>query len=142
LREALHLEHRAALETSEADLGMQLETLAASEKKPDSLKAISEIRQLLALPRKEIASDKILLGDWRVRSLQTSDLGASAYPFFKCRIVREGKSGLLFKKTPVPNAESGCSPAMARTATASSAAATTPMNPRSPPAQPAPGRLG
>ncbi len=98
LSDALRPEHRASLETSEADLKHQLDTLAASEVDAESLKAIAEIRNLLALPRKEFADDNSLLGEWRVRSLQVSGLGAYAYPFFQCSIQREGKTGILFKK--------------------------------------------
>ncbi len=107
LREVLRPEHATALETSEADLAKQLDAIAAAETDADSQKALAEIRKLLAAPRKEIAGDKTLLGNWRVRSLQVGGLGAYAYPFFKCSITREGKSGLIFKKDTGSQRRSG-----------------------------------
>lgn len=59
--------------------------------------AAREVIRLLDLPRKKGPSAG-LIGKWQVRSLQSSDLGVYAYPFFPCEIRREGTRGLVLNK--------------------------------------------
>lgn len=64
----------------------------------DSSRAVLiEMKALLATKRMPIADDEKLHGNWKVRSLQSSRLGAYSYPFFKCRIFPEAKA-LVFHK--------------------------------------------
>jgi hypothetical protein len=50
-----------------------------------------------ALPRMDFESDDELIGNWRVRSLQSDALGAYVYNWFPARIYREAQA-LVFDK--------------------------------------------
>ncbi len=79
-----------------AEKGLRAD-LTKWEKSPGSQAAVAEIQKLLDLPRQRISSPAELEGDWRVRSLQVSQFGAIAYPFFSCRIFPEAEA-LVFQK--------------------------------------------
>ncbi len=57
--------------------------------------AIAEIETLLGAPRAPIGPPADIEGEWRIRSLQITNFGAYAYPFFKVRIYAEGPPGAL-----------------------------------------------
>ncbi|WP_196259864.1 DUF4893 domain-containing protein [Pelagibacterium limicola] len=55
------------------------------------------ILELADAPRIDMESDDELIGNWRVRSLQTDALGAYVYSWFPARIYQEGQA-LVFDK--------------------------------------------
>ncbi|MCB1208093.1 MAG: DUF4893 domain-containing protein [Verrucomicrobiales bacterium] len=97
LRSVLKPEHAEALVGAEAGLKQAAQTHADSDQ-PDHVKVAKEVLALLALPRAEAPDASKLVGKWRVRSLQISDLGAYGYPFFDCVFRQEGATGIIFHK--------------------------------------------
>ncbi len=95
----MHENDREALAAAEESLRTQIEETKKSVTDKGSLAAAQEMLSLLDKPRLAIASSEELCGSWRVRSLQTGQFGAYAYPFFKCRISAEGKTLVFHKAT-------------------------------------------
>lgn len=95
----------AALQSAHRDsLAIAEEGLTASAgkfvngKDPESAKAAKELLAILKLPRQQIADPSSLLGKWKVRSIQTSDLGVYAYPFFDSRFYKGTDGEIIFHK--------------------------------------------
>jgi hypothetical protein len=97
LRTALKPEHVEALAGAEEGM-KRAATVHAESAQTDYVKVGKEVLALLALPRLEVSAPLKLVGRWRVRSLQVSDRGAYAYPFFDCSFRQEGASGVIFQK--------------------------------------------
>lgn len=58
----------------------------------------AEVLALLDAPRLATGDRLSLAGPCRVRSLQVSEYGATAYDFFPCALRTEGPTGLIFQK--------------------------------------------
>ncbi len=97
LRTALKPELVQAL--AGAEEGMKpAATVHAEFAQTDQVKVGKEVLALLAMPRTEIPPAMKLVGKWRERSLQGSELGAYAYPFFDCEFRQEGENGIIIQK--------------------------------------------
>lgn len=94
---ALQSAHRDALGTAEAGLNSSAEKFVTGQDL-ESAKAAKELLAILKLPRQEITAPSSLLGKWRVRSIQTSDLGVYAYPFFDSRFYKGTDGEIVFHK--------------------------------------------
>ena len=64
----------------------------------ETAQAAKELMALLGVKRQGPApTPASLIGKWQVRSIQSSDLGVYAYPYFSCEILREGQK-IAFSK--------------------------------------------
>lgn len=79
-----------------------LEALPESEY---GVKERPQIRALLDAPTLDRPDDR-LLGNWRCRSIQIQSLGLFSYPYFRCRILRDGDL-LAFNKLSGSQRRSG-----------------------------------
>jgi hypothetical protein len=93
------------METSHGQLLKAAEHLLREEVKPhltssdaDTLQAANEVIRLLDMKREPMPIPSTFVGKWQVRSIQGSNLGVYAYPFFSCEIRREGAKGIAFQK--------------------------------------------
>jgi hypothetical protein len=93
------------METSHGQLLKAAEHLLREEVKPhltssdaESLQAANEVIRLLDMKREPMPIPSTFVGKWQVRSIQSSNLGVYAYPFFSCEIRREGAKGVAFQK--------------------------------------------
>jgi hypothetical protein len=77
-----------------------LRSLETQNQDKETLVAVALIRRLIDLPRLPFDQNEPLVGSWRVRSLQVSNLGAYLYPFFSCKIsdLKKGNTTLQFRK--------------------------------------------
>jgi hypothetical protein len=85
------------LEGWEEALRAHLATLLEEHGDAENRASVAEILALADAPRIEMESDDELVGNWRVRSLQTDGLGAYVYSYFPARIYPEGQA-LVFDK--------------------------------------------
>jgi hypothetical protein len=99
LQATLQEDDRKGLATAGDALKAQLEEIKKTTQDKESLAAAEDMLAVLATPRVPIASSEELVGNWRVRSLQTGQYGAYTYPFFKCGISIEGKDLVFHKAT-------------------------------------------
>jgi Domain of unknown function (DUF4893) len=108
-RQRIGPQHVESVESAEAlAVTFNSARLAAGPRgagKRDDTKDLSTAIELLK-PQDRPFKEKDLLGKWRCRSIQASDLGVIVYPFFNCRFIRkDGK--LFFEKTTGSQRRSG-----------------------------------
>ncbi|HWJ88813.1 MAG TPA: DUF4893 domain-containing protein [Pelagibacterium sp.] len=77
-------------------LSALLDQLEATSDDPETRAALPQFRELIAARPLPYSIDE-LLGDWQMRSLQASDLGAFPYTYFPARIYRDGER-IVFDK--------------------------------------------
>lgn len=97
LESVVRPEHRKALMGAES----KLDTAArgfVKDRDEETAAAAKALLALLELPRGKAPSPKALVGKWKVRSLQASERGVYAYPFFDCEFRAEGREGVVFHK--------------------------------------------
>src|SRR5690554_6057209 len=70
-------------------LATLLDQLEATSDDPETVAALPQFRALISARPVPHSIDE-LIGDWQMRSLQASDLGAFPYTYFPARIYRDG----------------------------------------------------
>lgn len=86
-----------ALDGWEEALRVHLKEMLAEHDDAENRQYAAEILDLATAPRIAFDSEDELIGNWRVRSLQSDELGAYAYAYFPARIYREAQA-LVFDK--------------------------------------------
>lgn len=98
LFEQLHPEDQSLAEGWQTGLAKQLDLLEDDPEEFVVLDSIDEIRELIAAEHQPFSIEE-LDGNWRMRSLQASDLGAIAYQYFPARIYPAGEAYFFDKNT-------------------------------------------
>ncbi|WMT87239.1 DUF4893 domain-containing protein [Pelagibacterium sp. 26DY04] len=92
----LHPEDQTLAQGWREGLAARLDQLAGTSEDPEILGALPQFQTLIdAEPIAFHIAE--LEGDWRMRSLQATELGAFVYPYFPARIYPEGQA-LIFDK--------------------------------------------
>ncbi len=95
----LHAEDRQAVGETQSSGRAILEAQQAQGLSGERARDLADMFALMDEERRPVGSDRDLIGDCRIRSLQADRLGAYAYPFFRCRIFPEGRALLLRKES-------------------------------------------
>lgn len=75
-----------------------LTEIAKTSDDPESIDSIDEFERLIAAPHLPFSIGE-LDGNWRMRSLQATDLGAFIYQYFPARIYPQAQAHVLDKNT-------------------------------------------